>query len=183
MQARFVGIDPSLSRTGMCAIFPDGNVIVQSKTGSSKLPVFERQLVMLSAARKFVEKNDVVVMEDFGVSARFAASGRFIERIELCGMLKMILTRVSGLPMLSAQPTLLKAFITGKAGADKTAVIDAVRTVWKVDVSNDDEADAFGLAALAKAFFDNDKRFEKSVTKFKKYGSNSASIRKINFVS
>ena len=178
---RFIGIDPSLSRTGLC-ICSDAGVEVYSISPSKKLTVLERQLVMVTGACAKLKKGDIVALEDFGVSSRFAPSGRFVERIEICGMLKMLLSTVTGLPGFSIPPNLLKSFVAGKASAKKTDVVAAVRERWKIDVNNDDEADAFGLARYAKAVFENDHRHSRNIQKFLDFSDNRAAMHKVKFL-
>lgn len=178
---RIVGIDPSLSRTGICII--DGNSVSACNISAPrKLSVYERQVRMVKGVCDLLQKGDVVTLEEFGVSARFAPSGRFVERIEICGMLKLLTPRVTGFPWLSVPPNLLKSFVAGKASAKKSDVLISVREQWKVNVSNDDEADAFGLAAYTRAVLHEDRRYARKVEKFVAFSSNKAALTKIAFV-
>lgn len=178
---RIIGIDPSLSRTGVCII--DGSDVgVSSIVASSKLLVYERQTAMVKGVCNLLQKGDVVTLEEFGASARFALSGRFVERIEICGMLKLLIPRATGFPWLSVSPTLLKSFVAGKASAKKNDVLFSVREQWKVNVGNDDEADAFGLAVYTRAVLHGDKRYARKVEKFIAYSFNKAALAKIAFV-
>lgn len=178
---RIVGIDPSLSRTGIC-IIADADVQTYSVTGSSKLNLFQRQRALVNGVLRHLKRGDVAVFEDFGISARFAPSGRFCERIELCGMLKLASYAVTNFPWLSLSPTMLKSFVAGKSSAHKEDMLEAVRTKWSVPVQNDDEADAFGLARYAQAMLFQEKQYAKLQQKFEKYGVNQAHLAKIRFL-
>ncbi|MDR1945990.1 MAG: hypothetical protein LBQ51_02330 [Desulfovibrio sp.] len=178
---RFVGIDPSLSRTGFCAL-SDGVTVIRHKVTSVKNPVLDRQVEVVTAAREFVQKGDIVLLEDFGIAARFALSGRFVERIEICGMLKLVLPAICAVPLLVVPPTMLKSFVVGNGRADKEAMVKAVESKWGICVSCDDEADAFGLAALGRAFFNGEKIKTSVLSKFAVYGSNRRAINKIKFL-
>jgi Holliday junction resolvasome RuvABC endonuclease subunit len=178
---RDVGIDPSLSRTGIC-ILSGEHVIVKSIKTSRKMSVFERQTIAVAEAKTFIQRGEIVALEEFGISARFAPSGRFVERIEMCGMLKFLSPRVTGLPWFCVPPNLLKKFVTGKASAKKIAVMAATREKWRVQASNDDEADAFGLAAYVRAVFTEDHRFVRLSSDFLRFGDNLSAYNKIKFL-
>jgi hypothetical protein len=139
---------------------------------------------MVHVVKSVLERDDIVVFEDFGVSARYAPSGRFVERIEICGALKYHTGGLCGFPWLSAPPTLLKSFVAGNGSARKDEVLKKAREVWKVSVANDDEADAFGLAALVRMYFDRDwmpvgKARERALQRFEAYAENSLALRQI----
>jgi Holliday junction resolvasome RuvABC endonuclease subunit len=178
---RIVGVDPSLSRTGVC-VYAGDVPTAHSISASNRLSIYERQLFMVSGVRSFLERGDAVVLEEFGVSVRFAPSGRFVERIEICGMLKFLIPFVTGLPWLSVPPTLLKSFVAGRGSARKEEVLERVRTQWGAAVLNDDEADAFGLAAYARAVLNDDQRYAKKIEKFIAFSGNRAALAKIVFL-
>lgn len=178
---RIVGIDPSLRRTGVCVISDAGDVSVASLTTGNRDGVFFRQRNMVSLVKQCLRADDVVVLEEFGVSARFAPSGRFVERIELCGMLKLIAPAITRLPWLHVPPALLKSFVAGKSGARKEEMTAAVRLEWGMPVANDDEGDAFGLARYAQAVLSQETRFGKKLAAFEKYGENRAHLARIRF--
>ena len=179
---RIVGIDPSLSRTGVCIIAGDSTTAYSVKA-PNKLGMFQRQRMLVDGVRQYLRLGDVVVFEDFGISARFAPSGRFCERIELCGMLKLVCPAVTKLPWLSLAPTMLKSFVTGKSGAHKAEMLEAVRTKWGVAVQNDDEADAFGLARYAQAMLNQEPKYAKRQPKFEQYGMNREHLARIRFLA
>jgi len=178
---RIVGIDPSLTNTGLCIISPDNTETI-SIPSSHKLDVYRRQRKIVSAIKEYLRRDDIVTIEDFGISARFSPSGRFCERIELCGMIKLITPAVTRLPWLSVSPTMLKSFIYGKANAHKTDILKAVQTDWQVQVANDDEADAFGLARYTNAVLQEESRFKSKIEKFESYGQNKFHLARIKFL-
>lgn len=146
---RFVGIDPGLTVTGI-SIYADGQMECRSVKSSLKDgTVFERQLLLLKRIVSLVEPGDVISLEDFGLSGRFTPSGRFVERIELLGMLKFLLPKRTGLPFLMASPGRVKKIVAGKGTAKKDEVVSMVRGFFRKKVKNDDEADSYGLAMLS----------------------------------
>jgi Holliday junction resolvasome RuvABC endonuclease subunit len=165
----------------MCALSVDG-VDVRSVSSEPDGPVYRKQTYMLRKVAAYVKKDDIVVLEDFGVAARHAASGRFVERIELCGMLKLAIKSKRQCPLLLAPPGMLKSFITGNGKADKRHVVDAVKYVWNVYVADDDQADAFALAALARAYFQKHEESPRILHKFSRYSTNWYTIAEIKFL-
>ncbi|MBQ7606512.1 MAG: hypothetical protein IJU76_00775 [Desulfovibrionaceae bacterium] len=73
---RFVGHDPSFSRTGAC-ILGDKVVQLQSIKSSKKDAVFDRQKQILRGVSALLARGDIVTFEEFGISARFVPSGRY----------------------------------------------------------------------------------------------------------
>ena len=180
---QIIGIDLSLSSTGVC-VLEHGELpkLLSIKTKRSQA-VFDRQLEIVSRLRQILKSNDIVVMEDLGVSAQYQPSGRLFERIELCGMIKLVAQAITGFPWFLATPSMLKSFVAGKASARKEDVVKAVKDVWKIPVGNDDEADAFGLAMYALAAFTEDPKYKTKTAKFLSYSSNVANFKRLSFLA
>lgn len=53
---------------------------------------------------------------------------------------------------IEVPPKTLKMFVAGNGSADKVDMLAAIREIYGVPVTNDDEADAVGLAIFAAAF-------------------------------
>ena len=179
---RIIGIDPSLSSTGVCVLEHGKSPLLRSIKTKRSQSVFERQRETVGALRYVLSKGDVVVMEDFGVSAQYQPSGRLFERIELCGMIKLVAPSITGFPWFLATPSMLKSFVAGKASARKEDVVKAVKDVWKIPVGNDDEADAFGLSRYAVAAFTEETKYKTKTAKFLSYSSNVANFKRLSFL-
>lgn len=182
---RFIGVDPSLTSTGFAA-YDVQSGIVAFRTISTKRtrPIFERQSMICAELIHSLRPYDVLVFEDFAISARFAPSGRFTERIEICGMLKYIVPKVTKLPWLTCPPNVLKMFIANKASAKKEEVVAAV-TALGFQVKNNDEADALSLALLAATYYNAwdmplTQKQLKAVQKFKLFGDNAKYLEEIS---
>lgn len=178
---RYVGIDPSLTRTGLCIIDGD-NIFTTHLKSDAKKGMYQRQRHLTTKVVEYLKRDDVVILEDFGVSARFAPSGKFVERIELCGMIKLTAPSVTRLPWLSIAPTMLKSFATGKASSHKSEVQSEVKRRWGVETICDDEADAFVLARYAKAMLEREEEHIRKQKKFEAYGCNREHLARIRFV-
>ena len=179
---RIVGIDPSFTRTGVCFL-EDKTPSFLSIRSDKNLSTFDRQKFILNKIFSSLKKDDIVTIEEFGVSARFAPSGKFCERIELCGMLKLCLPKKTGLPWLSITPSMLKSFATGRSTAHKEDVIAAVETRWRVKPSNNDEADAFVLAEYTRSVIFEDTLEKAKIRKFLDFENNRHKMQQIKFSS
>jgi Holliday junction resolvasome RuvABC endonuclease subunit len=81
------------------------------------------------------------------------ANGRTFNREkmgELGGIVKMSHATVFGTDPTVVPPTSLKKFVTGKGTASKDDMIKAVQLNWAEDVTNNNIADAYGLAVYMR---------------------------------
>lgn len=179
---RIVGIDPSLSRTGICALEESKKPFFISIKSDRSANIFKRQKAIVTQVRSVLREDDIVVFEDVGVSPRVIPSGKFVERIELCGMLKLVCPSVTKLPWLSILAPMMKSFIMENGDAHNDEVVEAIRTKWAANPSNDDEAEAYGLARYARSVLFNEEIHEKKNQKFVAYGQNFTHLTKIRFV-
>jgi Holliday junction resolvasome RuvABC endonuclease subunit len=70
---------------------------------------------------------------------------------ELGGLTRVLSMRELHRAPLIVAPSALKKFVTGGGRADKNAVKAGIREKWGPDFKSHDEADAYGLARIAKA--------------------------------
>ena len=182
---RFVGVDLSLSRTGLCIIDENGGVVASSIKPNQGLGILDKQLSICRQIAHALQLDDIVCIEEFGVSSRFSPSGRFIERVEMIGMLKVLVPGKTAAPVFGCPVNRLKQFLAGKASAEKDAMLRAAQVQWGAPVKNHDEADAFGLAKIMQAAMLDQPVVGKQRTaleEFKKYGMNSVFMRRARFV-
>lgn len=158
----FVGIDPSLSATGVATIRPHDPIpirvrLVESKpVPNAKYPHTLARIRRLAGdivrtVRDGAEDGDIiiVVMEGpiFGQS-----TGQYHTRAGLWWILYHLLEKFSGFAVI--EPTKLKRYVTGKGNAPKDLVFASViRNFPSVGVVDNNEADALGLAAMAARQF------------------------------
>lgn len=179
---RIVGIDPSFTRTGMCILEGENHSFI-SISSDKHMNTFDRQKAILSGVCSNLKKYDIVTLEEFGVSARFAPSGKFCERIELCGMLKLVLPKMTRLPWLSITPSMLKSFATGKSTSHKDDVMKAIEQRWKVKPANNDDGDAFVLAKYTQSVIFDDAMEKNRIKKFLSFENNEYKMKMIKFSS
>lgn len=162
---KVIGLDLSLTNTGV-AIIEDGKLlysgVVKSKPRGDK-PIDELQrivgivtevmaLILNRKLYKTAGDPELVVIENLA----FMAQGTSLTQLAgLSYLIRYFLTNVNSKFVLVA-PSSLKKFITGKGNGDKNLVLMEVYKRYGLSFTNDNEADAFGLAQIGVALT-NDK--------------------------
>jgi crossover junction endodeoxyribonuclease RuvC len=150
-----VGIDPSLTGTGVAVIHPDGNLFTDTFT--TKLRGHQRLAHIVTEIRDAAISNvrwgpaQLVVIE--GPSYGNQGSGRQSGHHERAGLWWLITHELyqAGVPYAVVPPASRCRYATGKGNAAKDQVLAAVlkRFGQLVDIDNNNEADALVLAAMA----------------------------------
>jgi len=134
-----LGLDLSMTATGIA--FPDGRtrtVATNAKHKDARLAVI-RDAVTLALAGV-----DLVVMEE----APPGLKGPAIKAIHMVqGAVRVALLDV-GVPYAVVNPSTLKAYATGKKGADKTAMAMAAFKRVALEFPDDNQCDAYWLRAM-----------------------------------
>jgi len=143
---KILGIDASLNHTGL-ALIEEGKIchlstIKVGKTRSTaRLGLIRDEIVALVKSHK----PDKVVIENYS----FGSRGRAIFNIgELGGVIRLALLDL-GYEVLEIEPKVLKKKITGNGNASKEDMIKAINEVYKLELKDDNQADALGLAHIA----------------------------------
>lgn len=71
---------------------------------------------------------------------------------EVSGIVKLFAHKELNLDITSIEPLIVKKFVSGNALADKAEVIRAVNSFWSVNTDDNDAADAYALAQIARGF-------------------------------
>lgn len=145
---RVLAIDPSVTQTGLC--FPDRSTCVvnlpKGVTGVARLMYlreYMREIVSSTAA-------DVVVIEDYAIGN--SKGGSIISTCEWGGVLRLLLHEM-GVWWLVASPQAIKIYVTGSSNAKKELLVSVLSAKTGITFGTTDEADAYGLAALANHHF------------------------------
>lgn len=149
---RVVGIDPSMTNTGMAWIV-DGRITEtlsvksKSKKGAVEADYLERFMRISDGIYNplyNLGQPDLIVIEgpSFG-----SASSRFHQ---LAGMwwFAYAAATETGAPIVKVTPGGRAKYITGSGRAKKDAVLAAMPKFYGVDLKDDNQADALGLAAM-----------------------------------
>lgn len=151
-----VGIDPSLSGTGVVVFRGDGDHDAKRFPSSSRGDkVRERNIRYLSVVSRvidFIEDCTEDAGEPVAIAIEnyaFAAEGRARYSAEFGGILRSDLCAWESTRIYEVAPGTLKKFATGKGDAEKNDVMHAVMDRWECGFSSDDEFDAYVLARIA----------------------------------
>lgn len=136
MTARVVGIDPSLSATGLAAA--DGTLTTVG--GDARLG--DRRLALLAdAVATAVADAHLVVLEDLPTHAKSAGlTGR------AQGVVRLALIN-AGVPYVAVVPAALKRYATGRGNAMKTDMRMELFKRTGLDLRDDNQCDAWWLRA------------------------------------
>jgi len=146
---RFIGIDVGIAKTGVAVYdYSSGMIETHSVTSGTKNDTMVRQEQIIEGVKALLRPGDIVVFEEFGFGGRFGVSGKFVERVELLGRLKQVCLGATGMCYLGSSVQMLKKFVTLRGDSKKDKIEAMVKKAWGIPVSNDDEADACGLALL-----------------------------------
>lgn len=151
----FLGIDPSLSSTGLA--YTDPATIGKAITvRPGKLRGVERLAKIEEAFSSFLADNYQSVQLAAIESYSYGSIGRLFQLGELGGVLRLALFKAD-IKFIEVAPTQLKKFATGNPNADKSEIIAVVQNIWNPDVTDDNQADACVLANIAMYFANPDK--------------------------
>ena len=146
-----IGIDQSARHTGVCVLSETGRVIALDLIEPSMQDVGARLAYIRDGIKVYfggsaVSGTDVraVVMEGYSYNS---VSKKFVLG-EVGGQIKLA-DFDAKVPLYEAAPKQLKKFVTGSGTATKDQVMVAIKERWKIDIINDNLADAYGLAQIA----------------------------------
>ena len=143
-----MGIDPSLSGTGIVVLNTKNNSILNQSvlTSDSKDSIDERLDVLVEMLQSIVYEyfpNIVVRIEGLA----FAAIGKIAELGALHYMIRAMLIK-NNIPFLVVPPTVWKKYAMGKGNAKKDLLLKTMYKKWGFDTESDDIAVAYCLAKI-----------------------------------
>lgn len=149
----WVGLDQSYSGFGVVKLDNAGDTQTQlwkfppADSDGMRLGEINVRLITLFTQLQDAYDEVHIAMEGY-------ANGRTFNREkmgELGGIVKLSHATVFGTDPTILPPTSLKKFVTGKGTASKEDMISAVQSKWSKDVSNNNIADAYGLAEYMRS--------------------------------
>jgi crossover junction endodeoxyribonuclease RuvC len=140
----YLGVDPSLNGTGLC-LLSDNEVNHISTVHVGKLRGVERlNRVSQEVSNLLNLKPKFVAIESYS----YNSVGRIAQLGEVGGIIRLRFFE-HGVAFVEVAPALLKKFATGRACVDKAAIIKFAEQNG-VNVADDNQADAFVLAMIAR---------------------------------
>lgn len=139
---RYLGVDQSLSGTGLCLLGSQGEVLALQTVNPGKRYDAERLVFIRDAMCELLTDATRVAFEGYA----YNAMSKHFMLGEVGGVLHVAAWEAK-VPYDIVPPALLKKYATGNPYASKEAVIAAVRGATPAD---DNQADAFFLASIAK---------------------------------
>lgn len=150
----YVGIDPSMTATGICIIDVHGKPGL--KTIRTKPEMFNRDRYarldfIADSIRDMIEAllNPIVFIERPFVNPKNVNDAQR----DLYVLAHLIRRRLhyEKKPFLDVSPMTLKKFVCGKGNSEKSMMLMRVYQNWDISAADDNQADACGLAHMAKA--------------------------------
>lgn len=143
----WLGIDQSLTATGLCLIDADGKVVAHETVDPGDLRGVERLAFVKARVVSLLARRVVfVALEGYS----YNSVGRVFELGEVGGVLRLTVFE-HGLQHVVLPPASLKKFATGNPGAEKEEMIEAAKQAG-FNASDDNQADAFFLSQIARHF-------------------------------
>ncbi len=142
------GLDLSLTGTGVVILDREGSTLFNT-TLTNKLKGEARLVYLREAVRGIMGAFDdvVLVIEDYAFGATFQVANCG----ELGGVIKVLLYEL-GIKFYTVPPTRLKKFVMAGGGTGtKDAIMMNVLKRWGFESPDNNQADAYGLAQIARA--------------------------------
>lgn len=149
----YVGIDPSLTATGICVIDKDGKASLETIKTTPKMFDYSPYVRLDYIAEHIRDilatlENPVVCIERPFVNPKNMAAQQ--DLLALGHLIRRQLYYEKW-PFLDVSPMTLKKFVCGKGNVEKSMMLMRVYQNWDISAGDDNQADAAGLAHMAKA--------------------------------
>lgn len=152
---RVAGLDLSLTSTGFVVLDAVTGETVDQKAikpkggGRERFPWLRDVILGLLDSVQPVAK---VAVEGYAYGMR----GQAVYQLAGLGEIVRLTLAENGFDVVEVPPASLKQFVTGKGNAKKEHMILEVYKRWGVECKTSDEADAYGLAQMARALLNDD---------------------------
>lgn len=148
---KIMGLDLSLTSTGVCNILGVNCSLLTSTKGDERLMWFDEQYRQLAESPG---RPDLIVLEGYA----YGRPNQAHQIGELGGVVRLRLRRES-IPYVTVPPSTLKKYATGKGNASKDQVLIAAVKRSGIEFNNNDEADAWWLRQIGMAAYGGDETF------------------------
>jgi len=144
---RVAGIDQSANHTGVCVLGVSDQPLLLQLIEPGRLREEARLAFIRDGLRAALAPwvPTVLVMEGY---SHGSVNRKFL--LGEIGSIVKLMAHDLGAKLYVAAPTQLKQFVTGRGGATKGDMIDTANSQWNLNVEDDNLADAYGLARIAR---------------------------------
>lgn len=165
-----IGIDPSLTGLAVCVLQDDGtptfHEFKNTTTACTLTARIDRYKSHAESVRTCINEYApaVVLIEGYSMGSK----GSSILTLAEFGIVLRMRLQWDDHTLVEVPPTMLKKFATGKGQCKKAAVVSAISKRYGVDITTDDQADAYALARLCgcvTGVFAPSTKFEESVAR------------------
>jgi crossover junction endodeoxyribonuclease RuvC len=152
-----IGLDMSWTGTGIVCGSCHQDITVRTvKTKPADFPNdYARIRHIVDTTMQCVQGCDLVAIEDYFTPHSGAQMGAAIKLVQLGTMIRFALYD-SKISTIICAPSQIKKFATGKGNAPKSMMMMKVSEKWGFSAKDDNQADAYTLWRIAKAFSGDD---------------------------
>lgn len=151
MSGVFIGFDVSLTCTGVAVVKGDKYETYNIKSPAKLGTGIARLNYLYEEFRGVIAKHGrptMVCVEDYS----FASKGKQFNVGEGGGIFRLAMFHEK-CELIAVSPNSLKKFITGKGSGDKDVVMMKLLKNFGVEITQNDQADAYGLAKMAESIY------------------------------
>jgi Holliday junction resolvasome RuvABC endonuclease subunit len=145
----FLGVDQSLRSTGVAVIGDTEELLELQAIVPDGLTGVPRLLYIRDELQRIIKPYQITLATVEGYA--YDAVGRSFDLGEVGGVVRVVLGDAKS-PLLVVAPAALKKFVAGNPQASKPQIRAAIQRKWKIDIENNDSADAYGLARVALTY-------------------------------
>lgn len=154
-----LGVDASLTNTGICILKQDGYDLRSIKGGKYRGP--ERLHRFKVEFQKILDEihPTLATIEDYAYAV--GRGGRVYSIGELGGLVRLLFWE-NNIKYYEVSPPSVKKFLTGSGACEKSLILKEVYRRWNVDVTDDNLADAVVIAKIGEALANSEIHLTKS---------------------
>jgi len=143
----FIGLDPSFNSFGVVVLDKQGGIVDQKIISSNTKFDIEFRLVSIEEQLQFLLTfpNSCCYIE----GPSYYSSGKFALQMGALHYLVRVFCLKNSILYKIISPSTLKKFVTGVGNCKKEMILLKVYQKWGVEFSDNNLADAFGLAKMA----------------------------------
>ena len=153
----FVGIDPSYNGFAIVILDKEGKIVEQKLLSSDSKKEVEERIIELETEFSFIP-NILSLQSVFVEGPSFSSNGAFALQMGALHYYLRIFLFKKNVNYKIIAPTTLKKFVTGKGSAKKELMLLNVYKKWGMEFSDNNVADAYGLARMCLEEYRNESK-------------------------